>query len=52
MRSLLRAARDAAVAAKRQEEQARWEAVFAQAMTLPPGSPDSTDVIREMRDER
>ncbi len=52
VRSLLRAARDAAVAAKRRGERERWEAVFAQAITLPPGSPDSTDVIREMRDER
>lgn len=52
VRSLLRAARDAAVAAKRREEQARWDAVFAQAITLPPGAPRSADVIRKMRDER
>jgi plasmid stability protein len=52
VRSLLRAARDAAVAARRRDEQARWDAVFAQAITLPPGAPDSTDIIREMRDER
>jgi plasmid stability protein len=52
VRSLLRAARDASVAAKRGEEQARWDAAFAQSITLPAGSPNSTDVIREMRDER
>ena len=33
VRSLLRAARDAAVAAQRREEQARWDAVFALAVT-------------------
>ena len=52
VRTLLRAARDAAVAARRREEQARWEAVFAQSITLPPGAPASADIIREMRDER
>lgn len=49
VRSLLRAARDAA---KRRDEKARWDAVFAQSVKLPPGTPDSTDVIRQMRDER
>ena len=48
-RSLLRAA---AEAAKRRDEQARWEALFALAVSLPPGTPDSTEVIRQMRDER
>lgn len=52
VRSLLRAARDASEAAKRREEQARWEAVFAQSIKLPPSAPDSTDIIRRMRDER
>ncbi len=52
VRSLLRAARDAAEAAKRRDEQARWEAVFARSIKLPPGTPDSTDIIRQMRDER
>ncbi len=52
VRSLLRAARDEAVAAKRREEHARWDAVFAQAITPPPGAPRSSDVIRKMRDER
>ena len=52
VRSLLRAARDAAEAERRREEQARWEAVFAEAVRLPPGTPDSTEIIRQMRDER
>jgi len=51
VRSLLRAARDAAVAAKRREEQARWDALFALAVRPAPG-PDSTEIIRQMRDER
>lgn len=51
VRSLLRAARDATEAAKRRDEQARWEAVFALAVTPGPG-PDSTEIIRQMRDER
>jgi plasmid stability protein len=52
VRSLLRAARDAAETARRRDEQARWEAVFAQSIALPPGTPDSTDIVRQMRDER
>lgn len=32
--------------------QARWEALFAKAVRLPPGAPDSTDLIREDRDSR
>ena len=49
VRSLLR---DAAETARRRDEQARWEAVFAQSIALPPGTPDSTDIVRQMRDER
>lgn len=51
VRTLLRAARDAAVAARRREEQARWEALFALSVKPEPG-PDSTEIIRRMRDER
>jgi plasmid stability protein len=52
VRRLLRAARDAAEQRRREEERARWEALFARAIKPPPGSPDSTEIIREMRDER
>lgn len=52
VRSLLRAARDRAEAERLRDEQARWAAIFAQAVTLPPGSPNSTDLIREDRDSR
>lgn len=51
VRSLLRAARDAGQAAKRRDEQARWEALFALSVKPEPG-PDSTEIIRQMRDER
>ena len=50
--SLLRAAHDAAEAEKRRNEQAKWEALFALAVTPSPGAPNSTEVIRQMRDER
>ena len=45
VRCLLRAARDVAEAAKRRDEQARWETVFALAVKPEPG-PDSTEIIR------
>ena len=32
--------------------QARWDALFAKAIKLPPGAPNSTDLIREDRDSR
>lgn len=51
VRTLLRAARDAAVAARRREEQARWKALFALSVKPAPG-PDSTEIIRQMRDEQ
>lgn len=51
--AVLRAARDAAAEAERRRaEQARWDALFALSIKLPPGSPNSTDIIRQMRDER
>ena len=50
--SLLRTARDAALGAKRRDERARWEALFALSIKPPPGTPDSTEIIRQMRDER
>ena len=50
VRSLLPAARD--VAAKRRGEQARWEAVFAQSVKPPSGTPGSMEAIRQMRDGR
>ena len=52
VRRLLRAARDAAEAKRREEERARLEAIFARAIRPPPGTPESTEVIRRMRDER
>ena len=52
VRSLLRAARDGAEAARRRDEQARWKAVFAQSIKLPPDTPNSTGIVRQMRDER
>lgn len=52
VRAILRRSREAAEAERRREEQARWEDLFAKAVTLPPGSPNSTDIIRRMRDER
>lgn len=50
MRNLLRAARDAAEARRRAEEQAAWQALFALAYKPPPGSPDSVTLLREDRD--
>ncbi|MBX9700657.1 MAG: hypothetical protein K2X74_14565 [Acetobacteraceae bacterium] len=47
-RRLLRAARDAAEARRREE----LEAIFARAVNPPPGTPNSTEIIRQMRDER
>lgn len=52
VRSPPHATQDAAEAAKRRDERARWEALFAFAVTLPLGTPDSTEIIRQMRDER
>lgn len=51
-RRLLRAARDAAEAKRREEERARWDALFARAVKPPPGSPSSTELLREDRDSR
>lgn len=51
-RRLLRAARDAAEAKRREEEQARWDALFARAVKPPPGAPSSTELLREDRDNR
>lgn len=51
VRSLLRAARDAEEAERRKDEQARWQALFDLAVKPSPG-PDSTEIIRQMRDER
>lgn len=51
-RRLLRAARDAAEAKRREEEQARWDALFARAVKPPPGAPSSTELLREDRDAR
>jgi plasmid stability protein len=50
VRNLLRAARDAAEARRRAEEQAAWQALFALAYKPPPGSPDSVTLLREDRD--
>ena len=50
VRRLLRAARDAAEAKRREEERARLEAVLALAYTPPPGAPDATELLREDRD--
>ncbi len=44
-------ARDAPAAAP-DASQARWDALFSQAIRLPPGAPNSTDLIREDRDSR
>lgn len=51
VRSLLRAARDADLAARKRDEQARWQALFALSVEPLPG-PDSSEIIRQMRDER
>lgn len=52
--ALLRAAREQAktAAERREDQKSRWEAIFAKAIVLPPGSPTSTDLIREDRDSR
>ena len=52
VRALLRAARDQAEARRRAEEQAAWQALFAKAITPPPGAPTSTELLREDRDSR
>ena len=52
VRAILRAAREAAEEGRRATERARWEAIFARAITPPPGTPDSTEIVRRMRDER
>lgn len=49
--SLLRAARDADLAARKRDEQARWQALLALSVEPLPG-PDSSEIIRQMRDER
>jgi plasmid stability protein len=49
-RRLLRAARDAAEAKRREEERARLEAVFALAYAAPPDAPDAVDLLREDRE--
>ena len=51
VRSLLRAARDAAEAERQREEQARWQAVFARAVKPKPGL-DGTLIIRAARRAR
>ena len=52
VRALLRAARDRAEAERWRDEQARWQAIFAKTRRLPPGAPNTTDLIREDRDSR
>ena len=52
VRRVLRAAREAAEATRREEEQARWDALFARAVKPPPGAPTSTEMLREDRDNR
>ncbi len=52
VRRVLRAAREAAETEEREARKARLEALFAKAIKPPPGTPNSTDVIRQMRDER
>ena len=45
-------AREAPAASCVASAKARWDALFAKSIKLPPGAPDSTDLIREDRDSR
>lgn len=51
VRRVLRAARDAAEAERSKQAEERWQALSDLAIKPAPGSPSSTEILRQMRDE-